>query len=389
VSGFRDDLGAARQRQEDLERENAELRAELEKERKVRDAEREARAKERPATAPLPRWLFLVLGATVLSSGLSAFWLSRRDEPQPLGAVTPPPVQTGDPGATASVGFTAPPPTTPAPAATAAWSPVALPEKVPLHGLAAGLDVVYAVGDRGTILRRHRSEDVWTKESSATAVSLRSVAVLGERVMACGDDGTIVTLPNQSTTSFHPRPSGTKKTLRAIAMSSFGVLAVGDEGTIVRGSWIVDDALTIAKSPTTKTLRGICSGLGDSWVVGDGGTLLHVTLTGIEVVESGTTENLNAVECDMSKVVAVGDHGVVTQRSDPRAKFVVSREGDADWLSITSYYGMATWVASGRGANLSSSWASKRGGLTGDIERILYSSMGTFAVGSDGLFIAR
>ncbi len=386
VSGFRDDLGAARQRQEDLERENADLRAELDKERDARAKERN----ERRAPAPLPRWIFAVLGATVLGSGLISYVASRRSAPE-----LPPPPPTaqaiGEPNTLPTVGFTAPPATATGSAAAHPndWASVQLPEQVPLHAIASGLDVLYAVGDRGTILRRHRAEDVWTKETSATTANLRAVSVMGGRVMACGDDGTIVALPDQATTAFHVRPSGTKKTLRAIAMTSFGLVAVGDEGTLVRGNWIADDALAPVKSPTTKTLRGVCSGLGDSWVVGDAGTLLHVTLTGIEVVDSGTTENLNAIACDSSKVLAVGDHGTVVQRSDPRAKFAVSREGDADWLSITSFFGMATWVASGRGAALSTSWATKRSGLHGDVEGILYSSMGTFAVGPEGLFVAR
>lgn len=388
MSGFRDDLGAARQRQDDLERENAELKAELEKERTEREKERKARpAPPPPQAAQLPRWIFGALAGTVAASGLVAYLAVRaasepHEDPLPPATVAtthPPPPVDSVPPSFAQPGT---------PVTRDAWVAVALPTKVPLHAIAGGLDVIYAVGDGGTILRHHRAEDVWSQEASGTTATLRSVSVMGGQVMAAGDGGTIVALPNQEATAFHARASGTKKNLRAIDMTSLGLFVAGEDGTLLRGNWINEDPLHAEKLKTTKHLNAICAAMADVWIAGDGGTLLHASLTGIEEVDSGTTENLHALVCDASKVIAVGDHGTITQRSDPRAKFVVSHDGTADWLAITSYYGMNTWVAVGRGAAVSESWAAKRGGLSGDVEGIAYTTLGTYAVGTAGLFRA-
>lgn len=376
MSGFRDDLGAARQRQDDLERENAALKEELAKER------------ARPALAPppIPRAILLALAGTVVASGLVAYCVAYRSGTDVKATVPPPPpppaIETAPAASTVSF---AQPQTRPT---EDAWISVPVPVKVPLHAIADGLDVLYAVGDGGTILRRHKAEDVWTAETSGTTKNLRSVSVQGGRVAAVGDGGAAVALDKPEATAFHALASGTTKNLHAVHFSSLGLIAVGDDGTMLR-DLSNDDVLVPIKSPTTKHLRAICAALPDVWIAGDAGTLIHMTLTDIEAVDSGTTENLYAVACDGAKVIAVGARGVVTQRTDPRAKFAVTHDGDADYLAITSYYGSSTWLAVGRGGVTSASFSSKRGGLRGDLEGVVYSTLGTWAVGAEGIFFAR
>ena len=319
----------------------------------------------------LPRWLFPILGATVLASGLAA-WIASRppaDHSTPVQSSTP--VSFAQPGGS-----------------SARWTSVPLPVKAPLHAIADGVDVLYAVGDHGTVMRRHAAEDVWSTVDSKTTANLRAVSVLGDRVVATGDDGTVVALDGKSA-GFRPLASGTKVALRAVRLSAFGVVAAGDGGTIVRGAALDAEALAPEKSPTTEALRGMCAAMTETWIVGDRGTLLRLTLMGVERVDSGTTENLRAVTCDGSKVIAVGDHGVVVQRADPSAKFAVSHDGTADYLAIASYYGNTTWVAVGRGAATSATFADDRTGLHGDLEGVVFSTLGTWAVGTDGVFASR
>ncbi|CAN5173429.1 hypothetical protein BH09MYX1_BH09MYX1_32980 [soil metagenome] len=382
MSGFRDDLGAALKRQEDLEQENSDLKAELER---TREAARDRTPTLKAAAPPrLPSWVFGLLGATVLASGAAAYLGMRASD----GGRPAPAPHEGAPDPLGSVSFVQPtPPTQPNAQASADWTSVPLPSKAALHAIDGGVDLLYAVGDGGTILRKHKAEDVWRLEDSRTTATLRAVTMQLGRVIAAGDGGVIVALASQEETSFHAIPNASKKTRRAIRVSSFGVLAVGDDGTILHAPSFGLE-LTAEKSPTTKTLRGICSSLTDTWIVGDGGTLLHATLTGIEVVDSSTTENLNAVVCDATKVIAVGDRGTVIQRSDPRAKFTVTHEGGEAYAAVASYYGVTTWLAGGKDALLSESWENKRRGLHGDIDGLAFTTMGTYAVGSDGLFLA-
>lgn len=367
---FRNDLEAAHRRQEELERENAALKEELDRAR-------------RPPSDATSRWMLLALAITLALSGLISYLVASRSRPgvptasslptAPLPStpqVTPPPdVDFAQPGA--------------APAKEP-WVQVPLPVHVPLHALAAGADLTYAAGAKGTVLRRHGSEDVWSQVKTPTDADLHGVAIQLEHVVAVGDRGTILDLP-QSDGAFHAVPSGTKEALRAVAFSYLGAVAVGDHGTLLvntTGAWSAE------KSGTTENLRAVCAGLQAIFIVGDHGTIVRRDGDGWAPVASGTTADLRGVSCDDRTVVAAGDGGLVLLRGDPHADFTAQRAGDADLFAIDAYYGTSSWLAVGRAASLRRAiGVADAGGLRGDLYAVKQGATGTYVAGDVGLFL--
>ena len=374
---FRDDLEAALRRQQELERQNAELKEQLEQ-----ALHPPAPPTPTPPTnvAPTNRWIFPALAATVALSGAISYVVAAhptvQEAPLPSASTPPPPAS-----AVTHVDFVQP---ATAPAKDP-WVTVPLPVKVPLYALAAGVDLTYAAGAKGTVLRRHQGEDVWSQESTGTDVNLYGLAIQLEHVIAVGERGTIVDLPSQTAKEFRAVASGTKETLRDVVFSSRGAIAVGDHGTILvgmAGRW------TAETSETTDTLRAACAGLQTIFVVGDHGTVLRRDASGWLREESGTTADLRGVSCDDHKVVAVGAGGVVLVRDDPRAGFKSQTMGGSDLSSVDAYYGTSSWIAVGRGAARQRGMgATDTAGLHGDLHAVSQSSMGTCVAGDEGLFL--
>jgi len=358
VEPFREDPEPEHDRQDDLERENAELKEKLGQ-------------GQRPAAN---RWVVPALVATLVLGLALAYVISRPARP---------PIQVpATLAATAShVDFAQP---AAAPARNP-WAPIPLPVHVPLYALATGSDLVYAAGARGTVLRKHRSEDAWSQEKTPTDANLYGVAIQMDHVIAVGEHGAIVDLPSQSDKELHAVPSGTKETLRAVAFSYLGPVAVGDHGTLLvdtDGSW------TAEKSGTTETLRAVCAGLMAIVVVGDHGTVVRRVADRWVREESGTTADLRGVSCDDHKVVAVGAGGVVLLRDDPRAPFKVQKQGEADLFSVDAYYATSSWIAVGRGAALQrATGVAQAQGLVGDLYAVKQGPMGTCVAGEAGLFL--
>lgn len=377
MSGFRDDLGASRERQERLARENEELRAELEKQRKEHADALEAAKRPPPAPSTPKAAPFVAAGAAVLLMAATGFVLLARSSPPQEVSVPAPPKSVQAPRVPA-----------PEPPPKDAWQPVPLPEKASLHAIDGALDVLYAVGDGGAIFRKHKTKVEWTRETSATDADLLGVTVLGGTVVAVGEGGVIVGLPSQKETAFTAVRSPTKKTLRAVSATGLGTLAVGDEGTVVEAIFWPSTPFAARKSPTKATLHAVCGENQEAWIAGDGGTLLHLDRSTVEVVASGTTEDLYGIHCHGDVIVAVGAHGVVVRRSDPREPFQATHEGTSDLLFVESRWGNSPWIAGGRGAHLgSASGPMPSTGLSGDLEGLVESTQGTFAVGPGGLFV--
>lgn len=354
---FREEPEPERERQEELERENAELKEKLDR-------------AQRPVANG---WIVPALVATIVLGLVLWYVLSRPPRP---------PIQV--PAALSSsathVDFAQP---GPAPAKDA-WVAVPLPVHVPLYALAAGVDVTYAAGAKGTVLRKQTGEDVWSQEKMPTEANLHGVAIQMDHVLAVGEQGTIVELPS-SATAFRAVPSGTKETLRAVAFSYLGPVAVGDHGTLLvdmTGAWSAE------KSGTTETLRAICAGLQAIVAVGDHGTILRRDGDRWVQEASGTTADLRGVSCDDRRLVAVGAGGVVVQRDEPGASFKVRTQGQADLFSVDAYYGTSSWIAVGRGAALQrATGVAQAQGLVGDLYAVKQGTVGTCVVGEAGLFL--
>lgn len=114
---------------------------------------------------------------------------------------------------------------------------------------------------------------------------------------------------------FALEPSPTSADLHAVLITAESAFAFGDRGTILvrtgAGPWM------LAPSPTQERLRG-ASNFGI--VVGDHGTWLSEQRGQWSAQSSGTDEDLYAVTRFGSHDFAVGDHGVMIERS-PDGRF--------------------------------------------------------------------
>src|SRR5258708_25086066 len=155
-------------------------------------------------------------------------------------------------------------------------------------------------------LRRSQVLVVTTPPSGPATVQARA------RFGMLGNDVTTIDTWHYA---FAREPSPTKADLRAVLVTQTGAIAFGDGGTIlVRGG---GGAWALAPSPTHERLRG-ASNVGV--VVGDHGTWLMERNGQWIPQSSATDEDLYAVTGFASRTFAVGNHGVLIERS-PEGRF--------------------------------------------------------------------
>ena len=117
---------------------------------------------------------------------------------------------------------------------------------------------------------RLEGEWIWVSPSSSAKKHLHAVTWTGERLVAVGDSGTILT--SQDGAEWAGQASGTSLPLRDVSCSHGGVVAVGDSGVILRS----DDGVTwsTTTSGMPHSLRTV-GWTGERYVAaGDSGALL-------------------------------------------------------------------------------------------------------------------
>ncbi len=256
------------------------------------------------------------------------------------------------------------------------WTHLPLPMTVPLRGISSGSDDAYAVGERGTILRRANGEATWTMQSSPTDRALNAVAQRGAEVFAVGD-GVIVerTLGTWKLTREVPG-------LRGAAYSWMGPIAVGERGAIgVKGpsGWHWET------SGTQANLRGVCAGLTEIFAVGEGGVILRYTVGTWNLEPRATTEDLEGIACDDTHAVAVGTGGVVLERKD--GVWTRSNSGADPLHGVAATFGMKSWVAVGDKGSVQRSLGGEPASTVGDLFGVTEGPQGELAVGEGGLFV--
>ncbi|MCF7818403.1 MAG: hypothetical protein K9M54_11030 [Kiritimatiellales bacterium] len=187
-------------------------------------------------------------------------------------------------------------------------------------------DLAVQVGDGGTLYVQ-RTDERWAPAITGTTNYLRSVALMGERFIATGENGCI--LWSDDGDSFHPAqltPS-TTDWFEGVVASAQRAVAVGDYGSIYTSTNGM--AWTKAVSGTTGWLRGVAFGNGTYVAVGEYGKILRSTGgTSWSTVSSGTSSHLNRVRylgsAASGKFVTVGNGGVT----------LASTTGLAPWTSL-------------------------------------------------------
>lgn len=188
-------------------------------------------------------------------------------------------------------------------------------------------DFILQVGDAGT-LYINRQDGHWNLVDTKTDLYLRSVTMLGERIIATGENGTI--LWSDDGITFEPAelsPANTLDWFEGVTASSSRAVAVGDYGAIYTSTNGIQ--WSQSTSGTTEWLRGVSFGNDTFITVGENGTLL-TSINGIAwaPIASGTTEHLNRVRYTGSgnneQFIAVGNAGTA----------IFSPTGSAPWTSL-------------------------------------------------------
>jgi hypothetical protein len=189
-------------------------------------------------------------------------------------------------------------------------------------------DLAVQVGDGGAVFVQ-RTDERWAPAVSGVTNYLRGVALMGERLIAVGENGCI--LWSDDGNYFQPASlaPATADWFEGITASAQRAIAVGDNGSIYSStngvSW------SRVNAGTTEWLRGVAFGNGAYVAVGENGTILRSTGgNSWSSVASGTTAHLNRVRyvgsTGSGQFIAVGNSGVALS----------SATGMAPWASLGS-----------------------------------------------------
>ena len=189
-------------------------------------------------------------------------------------------------------------------------------------------DLAVQVGDGGTVYVKG-SDERWTPAVTGVTNYLRSVTLLGDRIIVSGENGCILWSDDGgSFQKAQPSPA-TTDWFEGVTASAQRAVAVGDNGSIYTSTNGV--AWAKATSGTTEWLRGVAFGGGAFVAVGENGKILRSTSgTSWSSIASGTSAHLNRV-----RYLGVGGAGKFSTVGDGGAG-LSSATGIAPWTSLSS-----------------------------------------------------
>ncbi len=170
-----------------------------------------------------------------------------------------------------------------------------------------------AVGNLGTILTSEDGFD-WIARSSGTVSRLNDVLATGSGVVAVGSGGTIVTSPDGLI--WQLQQSDTTATISGVTRGSV-FMAVGSSGLILQS----DNAVAWNPVPpfTGEWLYDVAATSRGYLAVGHDGTMAaSTTITSWLTLTSGTTEHLLAAEEINGTTIVVGYNGTILTSTDLR-----------------------------------------------------------------------
>lgn len=153
-----------------------------------------------------------------------------------------------------------------------AWSPRVTSSDATLHAVSCGASGVWAVGERGVVLRSRDRGASWQRVPAPARGALRAVTTAGRGVLVGGVDGVV--LHARDGERFAASTGVGDAEVTALWSDGTTSIAVGRNGIVLRATdggarW------TRVESGTRRTLTGVWgSGPDDLYAVGAGGTIL-------------------------------------------------------------------------------------------------------------------
>lgn len=186
------------------------------------------------------------------------------------------------------------------------------------------------VGDGGSFYFQDETER-WAPANTGLTNYLRGVALMGQRLIAVGEDGCILWSDDGSVFQKAQLQTPTADWFEAVAASSQWAVAVGDNGAIYTSANGAD--WTKAVSATTEWLRGVACGSSGFVAVGENGVILksgNSAGTSWTVITNNPAYHLNRVRylstSSGNVFIAVGTRGEAFS----------SATGSAPWVSLAS-----------------------------------------------------
>ncbi len=173
---------------------------------------------------------------------------------------------------------------------------------------------VYAVGDRGVLLRRGRDAR-WTRLATRTTEAFTDVSCDHGRVAAVGADGRVLLISGDT---MLPLPSGFERPWHAVDGGEEGPSwAVGTGGRLAT---IEQNHVRTRTAGPAVPIRGL-GALGGALVgVGEWGRIIRQSRSGFAEAESPTEAGLAAlIQLDPSRLLAIGDYGAMVDIRHDRA----------------------------------------------------------------------
>ncbi len=221
---------------------------------------------------------------------------------------------------------------------------------------------------------------------------LWDVAASPQGFVAVGNSGVV--LQSSDGSEWMQRPAGTAQTLRAVATAADGekTVAVGAGGIIVTWGESGLGSPVERRSGTDRPLLGIAQGAGRWVAVGGVGTVLWSD--DLEVWNSEpatTTGDYFAVDYGAGRFVAVADDGSVSTSTDGEV-WTTNRPEGTPWLWDVAF-GDGQFVATGSGGTVLRSedgqtWARADSGTSQALRGVTYANQEFVATGSDGVILA-
>jgi uncharacterized delta-60 repeat protein len=181
-----------------------------------------------------------------------------------------------------------------------------------LWSIAFGNRTLVACGEQGTLLTFDYSavgdELAWQPQASGTDAWLVGAGYGNGRFIVVGDRGVILTSDDKGAT-WTRRSSGTSTRLNAVAYGNGWWIAVGEQGVVLVSS----DGITWAARPALGTgfLRALAFGQGKFLIGGAGGALFSTSDgSNFAPVAISTTANIEGVALSPGHVFLVGSNGL-------------------------------------------------------------------------------
>lgn len=178
-----------------------------------------------------------------------------------------------------------------------------------VYGMAYGLGLTVQVAERGQL---YTSEDLryWEPHDTHTTNTLLSVAFLGNRLIAAGENGTVVYA--DSLDNFQVISLGTSDWLLGAAASTNEAVLVGDNAAIYYSADGTNWARQTPPKSVTAWLRGVAYGNNQFVAVGENGTILSsANGKSWKTEKSATTQHLNGVSFANDHFWITGEQGAV------------------------------------------------------------------------------